>query len=527
LADTTPTGFSVISSSKVNWADLLDADELDERPSQSIGTILLPNAPKSTRGPDFDVSHVPTEEPFLAYMRNLPSEVSADDVTRFFKNLEIKNVEVERGTVPSQTVAIVEFFDRETLIEGLCRNHETMRSREVQISHSDPRNRSRYGDRGYGDRGDRDRGYGRDRERSGYGRERENSETGDNDTDWRSNSRPVVAAQSGREDRYGGRSSGERRWGSGGSGNFESGRDFGRSGYGNRMGDGNRDGPGRYDRGYDRPADNADEEPREYQRLQLSKPTKKAAEADSEFPVAPLNQALAEGEISPLRVAEPQPQIPLERKKLVLLPPTKKEAVEPVDEEAKRSASIFGDAKPVDTTKKLVEFERKQQDRVKVVEKPLPSRSSDAGSVSGSEGGSQSGREPRRIDGGDRPAYSRGGGSRNFSGRPNDHYDSAQGRGGRFVERPREDYRNSRDNREPREYRDNRDFRDNRQVRDNREPREPRSDADRQPANSDDQQEYRSPRNQGRAPRIERTVENGIVSLLFTIYFTLNLFDLN
>lgn len=558
LADTTPTGFSVISSSKLDWADLLDGEEADERLFQSIGTILLPNAPKSTRGPDFDVSTVPTEGPFLAYMRNLPSEVSTDDVIRFFKNLEIQNVDVERGTVPSQTVAIVEFFDREGLIEGLCRNHETMRSREVQISLTDPRNRNRYGDRGgYGNDRDRsgygERGYGRDRDRGGYNnRERsENTDTGENDNDWRANTRPAIPAASGRDDRYGGRRSGERRWGSGG--NFDSGRDggrdynreggrdasrdYGRSGYGNSRG-----------YGYERPADRVDEEPREYRRLQLTKPTKKSTDGDSEFPVAPLNQPLpgaaaaisSEADNEPELQEPPQPQAPLERKRLVLLPPSKKDTTDlPTEaEEGKRSASIFGDAKPVDTTKKLEEFERKQQDRVvKSGDKPLDSRSSDAGSVTGSISGSQSGREPRRIDGGDRPSYQRagpgasGGGNRNYGNRSNDQYDNRKGsryNNGNDRRDQRGDYR---DHREPREYRnesreyrnenreyrndnrdyhrnDNRDYRDNRDNRQQRDHREPRNDR----SNYNDDQEYRAPRNQGRAPRFEQTIENGIVS---------------
>lgn len=51
--------------------------------------VLLPTAPKSTRGPDLDMSKVPSEPPFKAYLGNLPYDVTEHEINRYFNKLNV------------------------------------------------------------------------------------------------------------------------------------------------------------------------------------------------------------------------------------------------------------------------------------------------------------------------------------------------------------------------------------------------------------------------------------------------------
>lgn len=66
----------------------------DVDPMYSIGSIdrtKLPTAPKASRGPE-DLSKIPTDPPFTAYIGNLPYEVTEEKVAEFFNKLPVHDV---------------------------------------------------------------------------------------------------------------------------------------------------------------------------------------------------------------------------------------------------------------------------------------------------------------------------------------------------------------------------------------------------------------------------------------------------
>lgn len=53
---------------------------------------VLPTAPKAARGPDVEMSSIPTKPPFTAFIGNLAYDASEDKIMEFFRqnNLPVK-----------------------------------------------------------------------------------------------------------------------------------------------------------------------------------------------------------------------------------------------------------------------------------------------------------------------------------------------------------------------------------------------------------------------------------------------------
>ena len=51
--------------------------------------VSLPTAPRAARGPDVDLSRVPTDPPYTAFMGNLPFDVEETEIERFFHGLKV------------------------------------------------------------------------------------------------------------------------------------------------------------------------------------------------------------------------------------------------------------------------------------------------------------------------------------------------------------------------------------------------------------------------------------------------------
>lgn len=64
----------------------LDRYTLDYKKEEKV---VLPTAPKAARGPDVDLSKVPTREPFTAFLGNLPYDITDDDIVMFFRQLKV------------------------------------------------------------------------------------------------------------------------------------------------------------------------------------------------------------------------------------------------------------------------------------------------------------------------------------------------------------------------------------------------------------------------------------------------------
>lgn len=53
------------------------------------GKVLLPTAPKATRGPDIDMTRIPTQPPFKAYLGNLSYDISESELEKLFEKLNV------------------------------------------------------------------------------------------------------------------------------------------------------------------------------------------------------------------------------------------------------------------------------------------------------------------------------------------------------------------------------------------------------------------------------------------------------
>lgn len=72
--------------SDFHFMHCLDRFTLDYKKDEKL---VLPTAPKAARGPDFDLSKVPTSPPFTAFLGNLPYDVQEDDIVMFFRQLQV------------------------------------------------------------------------------------------------------------------------------------------------------------------------------------------------------------------------------------------------------------------------------------------------------------------------------------------------------------------------------------------------------------------------------------------------------
>ena len=67
----------------------VDDTDYGAAPKMVINRAVLPTAPRASRGANVDMSLVPNEPPFTAYIGNLPFEANVEDVEHFFKGLKV------------------------------------------------------------------------------------------------------------------------------------------------------------------------------------------------------------------------------------------------------------------------------------------------------------------------------------------------------------------------------------------------------------------------------------------------------
>lgn len=63
---------------------------------KKLSNIILPTAPRAACDLVIDESKIPQNGPFLAYLSNLPYEVTEADIIQQFKDLKV-NIDVRRG----------------------------------------------------------------------------------------------------------------------------------------------------------------------------------------------------------------------------------------------------------------------------------------------------------------------------------------------------------------------------------------------------------------------------------------------
>ncbi|KAK7916394.1 hypothetical protein WMY93_012155 [Mugilogobius chulae] len=193
------------SKSTTSWAD--ETDDLDGDVSTSwhteedsyrappIDRSILPTAPRSAREPNIDRSRLPRSPPYTAFLGNLPYDVTEDSIKDFFRGLAISAVRLPREPSNPERLkgfGYAEFDDVESLLRALSLNEENLGNRRIRVDIADQSNDK---ERDNGPMGGRDRGS----RMSDMGPDK-------TDSDWRA--RPAADEDDGpprREDSYGSR----------------------------------------------------------------------------------------------------------------------------------------------------------------------------------------------------------------------------------------------------------------------------------------------------------------------------------
>ncbi|XP_021373917.1 eukaryotic translation initiation factor 4B-like isoform X2 [Mizuhopecten yessoensis] len=123
---------------KVDWAAEMESLSMDDMGDPEYGKPMidrskLPTAPKASRDPDVDMSQVPTSGPFTAFIGNLPYEASEESIEEFFQKLNVVNVRLPNDGGRLRGFGYVELADRQSLIDALSMNEETMGGRQIRV----------------------------------------------------------------------------------------------------------------------------------------------------------------------------------------------------------------------------------------------------------------------------------------------------------------------------------------------------------------------------------------------------------
>ncbi|CAF0745667.1 unnamed protein product [Rotaria sordida] len=412
LTDFLAAESKLVTVRATNWSEIVDSEEAEVKPIV-VDIGILPTAPRSAH--DFDFSTVPTNPPFVAHVANLSFEVDDEGLRRIFADLNPKTARVIRDGIRSRGIGLVEFETRDNLIEGLKRSDKEVYGRKIRINISDKPDLHSDSGRGTFGNNRSNRGGGEerpemadrwkraeprpddtsdDRPSGGFNRDRQNR--GDH-------GRPSMGNTS-RDGQHGNdygfgypRTRDDRGSGGGGGGN----RDYNRQGQRNRYQDDTNRPSGGGDRPHyagrysdtrdtrDRKAANDDtrddqrEPPRERQRLQLQPRTKPVEEnqplSGSSSSINNIGQSsISNPDESPSPITN-KPTQQIEDSSLNENPDENQEQesrdsndntsrVNTSDEQSTvkpargAGASIFGGAKPVDTTARELEIERKMKE---------------------------------------------------------------------------------------------------------------------------------------------------------------------
>ncbi|KAJ8921632.1 hypothetical protein NQ315_010541 [Exocentrus adspersus] len=174
-------------SNNINWAE--EVEDYDGYDSRKPLNVVLPTAPKASREYEDYSDKVPRDPPYRAYLSNLPYDVDEEEIMLFFNNLKIASLRIpkdDRDSSKLKGYGYVEFEDRDSLLDALAIPDTTIKNRRIRIevsANTDDRRRGRMdigrdridrgestGDWRSGPRtevsnGDRKSGFGRDRDR--------------------------------------------------------------------------------------------------------------------------------------------------------------------------------------------------------------------------------------------------------------------------------------------------------------------------------------------------------------------------
>ncbi|XP_053312207.1 eukaryotic translation initiation factor 4B isoform X3 [Spea bombifrons] len=360
-----PVGGSGYAPKPVSWADETDdlegdvsttwhSNDDDMYRAPPIDRSILPTAPRAAREPDVDRSRLPKSPPFTAFLGNLPYDVSEESIQKFFRGLNISAVRLPREPSNPERLkgfGYAEFDDLDSLLRALSLNEESLGNRRIRVDIADQAQDKERDDRSFGRDRDRDRNRDSDKTDSSDWRARPTTDSADDYPPRRGEDSYGDRYRSDRyeSDRY---RDGPRRDGGGGGGfDRERGRDryddrdrrdYDKGGYDSRGGrrafgsgyrrdDDYRGGGDRYPDRYEERRDDRSDKWNGFSRNEDSRREERAG--------------------------------PPQRPKLNLKPRSapKEEESSGASTASSRAASIFGGAKPVDTSAREREVEERLQ----------------------------------------------------------------------------------------------------------------------------------------------------------------------
>ena len=65
------------------------AEEYGGPPKPVVDLSKLPSAPRASRGVDIDLSRLPSQPPYTAFLGNLPFDVTEEDIRGLFRGLQV------------------------------------------------------------------------------------------------------------------------------------------------------------------------------------------------------------------------------------------------------------------------------------------------------------------------------------------------------------------------------------------------------------------------------------------------------
>ncbi|XP_013115550.1 eukaryotic translation initiation factor 4B [Stomoxys calcitrans] len=147
--ETPPLGTTQVAKNVRN----IDGDDSDDDDKVLTLVCNLPTAPRANRA--FDENHVPYKAPFIAYVTNLPFDITEEDVYTFFNNNNIVSVRLPREDGETGRVrgfGYIEFETRDGLIHALGLPDPSIKGRRIRIelsNESDQSSRQRGNRRNY------------------------------------------------------------------------------------------------------------------------------------------------------------------------------------------------------------------------------------------------------------------------------------------------------------------------------------------------------------------------------------------
>nr|XP_039262669.1 eukaryotic translation initiation factor 4B-like isoform X1 [Styela clava] len=148
-------------SKNLDWADEaddFDGADLNYQSSYNNKKILssLPTGPRASRTIEVDMSKLPNEPPYTAFVGNLPYEADEEMLAEFFQDLKLISVRLPEENGRFKGYGYVEFEDRHSLAQALQHNEETFNKRQIRVDVAGSKNQdgrrgnNRYGNQSFG-----------------------------------------------------------------------------------------------------------------------------------------------------------------------------------------------------------------------------------------------------------------------------------------------------------------------------------------------------------------------------------------